>query len=208
MHQEHQALRADIYALLASLFRSAPSAELLDFLQQMEIDTSRSNPMTRGWQLLQLAARQANPEMLEDEYLPLFIGIGQGDVTPFASWYLTGSIMEAPLIELRKDLKILGFEREESSKEPEDHVAALCEVMSLLIQQGASAERQATFFNRHLAGWVEALCKDVQQAPSAVFYQAVAELAEAFFQQEKLYQPATETQHSQVQAVQLFSPAG
>lgn len=205
MNQENQALRADIYALLAALFRTPPSAELLEFLQQMDIDISQKGKMTRGWQLLRLAAQQTNAQAVEEEFLPLFIGIGQGEVTPFASWYLTGSIMEAPLIELRKDLKLLGFEREEHSKEPEDNLAALCEVMSLLIQQGKSDELQATFFSRHLAEWVEPLCRDIQQASSAVFYQAVAELAEAFFQLEKnhLSQLASLPQ----QTVQLYNPA-
>lgn len=205
MNQENQALRADIYALLAALFRTPPSAELLEFLQQMEIDTSQKGKMTRGWQLLRLAAQQTSATAVEEEFLPLFIGIGQGEVTPFASWYLTGSIMEAPLIELRKDLKLLGFEREEHSKEPEDNLAALCEVMSLLIQQGKSDEQQATFFSRHLAAWVEPLCRDIQKAPSAVFYQAVAELAEAFFQLENnhLSQLASLPQ----QRVQLYNPA-
>jgi TorA maturation chaperone TorD len=205
MNQENQALRADIYALLAALFRTPPSAELLEFLQQMDIDINQKGKMTRGWLLLRLAAQQTNAQAVEEEFLPLFIGIGQGEVTPFASWYLTGSIMEAPLIELRKDLKLLGFEREEHSKEPEDNLAALCEVMSLLIQQGKSDELQATFFSRHLAEWVEPLCSDIQQASSAVFYQAVAELAEAFFQLEKnhLSQLASLPQ----QTVQLYNPA-
>lgn len=204
MHQEDQALRADIYALLAALLRDAPNEQLLELLRTLETDPQQNNELQLGWQMLKMAAQRATPAEVAEEYLPLFIGIGQGQVTPFASWYLTGSIMEAPLIELRRDLKLLGFERSEEHKEPEDHIAALCEVMSLLIQQGASEERQATFFHRHLAPWAEALCSDVQQASSAVFYQAVATLALAFFQREKV----TLKQEAEApQAVKLFSPA-
>jgi len=204
MHQEDQALRADIYALLAALFRDAPNEQLLELLRTLETDPKQQNDLQLGWQMLQMAAQRATPEQVADEYLPLFIGIGQGQITPFASWYLTGSIMEAPLIELRRDLKLLGFERAEEHKEPEDHIAALCEVMSLLIQQQASEERQATFFHRHLAPWAEALCKDVQQASSAVFYQAVATLALAFFQREQVM---LKEKPEEAQAVKLFSPA-
>jgi TorA maturation chaperone TorD len=204
MHQEDQALRTDIYALLAALLREAPNAQLLELLRTLETDPQQQNDLQLGWQMLQLAAQQASPENLADEYLPLFIGIGQGEVTPFASWYLTGSIMEAPLIELRRDLKLLGFERTEEHKEPEDHIAALCEVMALLIQQGASEERQATFFHRHLSPWAENLCRDIQEANSAVFYQAVATLALAFFQHEKVM---LKQKPEEPQAVKLFSPA-
>lgn len=204
MHPDDQALRADIYALLAALFREAPSQPLLQALSQLETDANQQSELQAGWQLLQMAAQRATPEAVAEEYLPLFIGIGQGEITPFASWYLTGSIMEAPLIELRRDLKLLGFERSPEHKEPEDHIAALCEVMSLLIQQQASSERQATFFKRHLEPWAENLCQDVQQASSALFYQAVATLALAFFQREKiLLKPAQEA----TQAVHLFNPA-
>lgn len=200
---ELQALRADIYALLASLFRQPPGQELLDLIASIELDPASNPGMYRGWQFLQLAARQANPRKAAQEYLPLFIGIGQGEVTPFASWYLTGSLMEAPLIELRKDLRLLGFERAEHAKEPEDHVAALCEIMAFLLEQGATPARQATFFNRHLAAWVQPLCQDIQKAPSAVFYQAVALLAQAFFEQESQLLPPPDTR---TQAVQLFVP--
>lgn len=205
MHPDDQALRADIYALLAALFREAPQRPLLDALSNLETDPQQNNPLQFGWQLLQMAALRATPEGVAEEYLPLFIGIGQGEITPFASWYLTGSIMEAPLIELRRDLKLLGFERTPEHKEPEDHIAALCEVMSLLIQQEASEERQATFFHRHLASWVDALCQDIQQADSALFYQAVATLAQAFFQHEK---SRLQPQEGTPQAVKLFSPEG
>ena len=186
MSEQDHSLRADIYALLAALFREAPSEPLLQFLRELEVDSEQHSELQRAWQLLKMAAEQTNAEAADREYLPLFIGIGQGEITPFASWYLTGSIMEAPLIELRQDLKLLGFERREEHKEPEDHLAALCEVLSLLIQQDASLAHQATFFHRHLAPWAESLCQDVQQAPSAAFYQAVATLAEAFFKLERL----------------------
>ncbi|SFC28134.1 chaperone TorD involved in molybdoenzyme TorA maturation [Marinospirillum celere] len=205
MQQEENALRADIYALLAALLRDAPSDELLEFLRELEIDPTQKNELQLGWKMLQMAAQKANHASVAEEYLPLFIGIGQGEITPFASWYLTGSIMEAPLIELRNDLKLLGFARSEEHKEPEDHIAALCEIMSLLIQQGASDSRQATFFHRHLAPWAENLCEDIQQASSALFYQAVATLALAFFKRERLV--LKQEAEAAEAAVQVFSPA-
>lgn len=201
--QEEQALRADIYALLAALFRQPPSAELLSWLSELELEPSGQPALDQGWQFVRLAARQTQVAKVEQEYVNVFIGIGQGEVTPYASWYLTGSLMEAPLIELRRDLRLLGFERDATYKEPEDHIAALLELMSYLLLQGTSRQRQATFFYRHLASWMLPFCADVQKAPSAVFYQAVGSLAQAFLAQEQALLPQPE---EQAQAVQLFVP--
>ncbi|KAA0875068.1 TorD/DmsD family molecular chaperone [Nitrincola tapanii] len=183
---DDDALRADIYALLAALCRQAPATELLEFLAGLELEPEDNSEMATAWQMLKLSAQRCQPQLLEDEYVTLFIGLGQGELTPFASWYLTGSLMEAPLIELREDLELLGFAREEGVKEPEDHIAALLEVMSLLILQGASLERQAVFFQRHLHAWAGALFQDMAKAPSALFYHAVALLGQAFIQDETL----------------------
>ena len=185
--RDEDALRADIYALLASLCRQHPSEELLAFLSSLEEDAGASNSMAQAWGLLKMAASRANANALEDEYLNIFIGISQGELTPFASWYLTGSLMETPLIELRHDLQLLGYQRDEQVKEPEDHIAVQLEVMSLLIQNGASLERQAVFFQRHLNAWAHQLFADMAEAPSAVFYHAVAMLGQAFIKTESVH---------------------
>lgn len=140
--------------------------------------------MAAAWPLLKLAAEKSTPLAVEEEYQDVFIGIGRGEVVPFGSWYLTGSLMEMPLAYLRRDLKQLGFERDESVKEPEDHIAALLEVMAMLVE-GGDAHLQKTFFNRHLAEWCEKFCTDVKAANSAVFYTAVGELALQFLTVEK-----------------------
>jgi TorA maturation chaperone TorD len=74
----------------------------------------------------------------------------------------------------------LGFEREDNVKEPEDHVAALCEVMSVLILE-APGYRQLAFYQRHLGSWIARFCSDLAKVPSAAFYATVAELAKEFF---------------------------
>lgn len=177
MNPEQQSLRADIYLLLATLLRQKPSSELIEFLTQLDIEPSQSD-MQRAWQQLKQAALNTNDEQLTDEYQDLFIGIGRGEVVPFASWHLTGSLMEKPLAEIRKDLQLLGLERDEQVKEPEDHIAALFEVMAALTEEDAAI--QQVFFNKHIATWFVALCEQIQQAESAQFYLAVAALLRAF----------------------------
>ena len=65
-------------------------------------------------------------------------------------------LMEKPLAELRTDLAKLGFARAEDVSEPEDHVAALCEVMSVLVggEDAVDLDAQQGFFETHLAPWI------------------------------------------------------
>ena len=182
---ENDQLRADIYQLLAALLRHHPSPELLQFLQTLEIDANDDNEMTKAWLSLKLASEQFSSEQLEDEYFALFYGVGCGEILPYGSWFMTGSLMDKPLALLRQDLAQLGFEREDNVKEPEDHVAALCEVMGALILE-APGYRQLAFYQRHIGSWIVRFSENLAKAPSAAFYATVAQLAKAFFEMEAL----------------------
>ncbi|USR78523.1 molecular chaperone [Photobacterium damselae] len=180
-------LRIEIYNLLAHLLRQSPSQDVLDWLADLDVEGTNDphqSSMAAAWPLLKLAAQKATPIAVAEEYQDLFIGIGRGAVVPYGSWYLTGSLMEMPLAHLRSDLKQLGYERNESVKEPEDHIAALLEVMAMLVE-GGDEHLQRTFFNRHLAPWCEKVSTDIKTAKSAVFYTAVGELALQFLTVEK-----------------------
>jgi len=183
MDNQQQTIRADIYLLLSTLFRQKPSSELIEFLSELEVEQSES-AMQIAWKKVKQAARESEAESLTDEYQDLFIGIGRGEVVPFASWHLTGSLMEKPLASIRHDLELLGLEREEQVKEPEDHFSAICEVMSVLTNE--EEELQQVFFNKHLGTWFSSLTKQMNGAESANFYLAVAELTEAFMTLEQV----------------------
>lgn len=178
--EERNALRADVYLLLARLVREAPNAELLDFLSALEPD-DESSALKRHWASLSLAAHHAHPGTLHDVHFGLLVGVIQGQLVPYASWYLTGSLMEMPLVALRHDLKHLGFERAAHVKEPEDHFSAMCEVMAMLIE--SHAEVQAAFFKRHLSPWALRFMRDLAQVEDP-FYASVGALGEAFFSRE------------------------
>lgn len=182
--QETDELRADIYALLATLLRSSPKGDLMQWLTTVEPDQDEDSPMARAWSTLALSAKHSNVQQLEDEYHHLFIGVGRGELMPFGCWYLTGSLMEKPLVLLREDLQVLGFQRQPDVKEPEDHIAALCEVMSMLIQTGRNYETQHQFWQKHLQSWANKFFTDLQNAEHAVFYTAAGLLGQAFMQQE------------------------
>ncbi|EMR38227.1 MULTISPECIES: TorD/DmsD family molecular chaperone [Vibrio harveyi group] len=181
--EQEQTLRTEIYLVLSALFRSAPSEEMIEFLTSLEVEPSES-AMQKAWIALQQAAKGSNREALEDEYQDLFIGIGRGEVMPFGSWHMTGAMMEKPLAEIRHDLELLGFERDENVKEPEDHIAALCEVMSMLT--GEEEDLQQAVFNKHIAPWFNSFTQQLENAESASFYKPAAQLCEAFLTLEQV----------------------
>ncbi|UTZ30822.1 molecular chaperone [Vibrio campbellii] len=181
--EQEQTLRTEIYLVLSALFRSAPSEEMIEFLTSLEVEPSES-AMQKAWIALQQAAKNSNREALEDEYQDLFIGIGRGEVMPFGSWHMTGAMMEKPLAEIRHDLELLGFERDENVKEPEDHIAALCEVMSMLTVE--EEDLQQAVFNKHIAPWFNSFTQQLENAESANFYKPAAQLCEAFLTLEQM----------------------
>ena len=65
---ENDQLRADIYQLLAALLRRQPSAELLAFLADLEVEAEDGNTMSQAWNALKLAAANSDTNTLEDEY--------------------------------------------------------------------------------------------------------------------------------------------
>jgi TorA maturation chaperone TorD len=124
------------------------------------------------------AAASVTPEAAEREYFQLFIGVGRGELLPYASYYLTGFLHERPLAELRSDLARLGVERARGVAEPEDHIAFLCETYAGLIAGAFAADPQeaAPFFTRHIRPWAARLFADLEKAEAAGFYRAVAQL--------------------------------
>jgi len=184
-----QQYRAAAYSILAALLRGVPSQEVLDQISEFSEVEVDEDELLLSMSSLGLAAQSTQLDSIDDEYHVLFVGLGRGELVPYGSWYLTGFLMEQPLSILRDDLKALGFERDESVVEPEDHVAAMCEIMMMLISENQSdlVETQSIFFEKHIAPWMERFFKDLSEAESAVFYRAVGRFGSAFLDFEKQY---------------------
>ncbi|HYG89962.1 MAG TPA: molecular chaperone TorD family protein [Azospirillum sp.] len=178
---DEEILRAQAYGLLAGLLSQAPDADALRALSVMNGDDS---PLGSAFAALAAAARIATPEGVADEYGTLFIGVGGGELTPFGSYYRTGFLNEKPLAELRGDMARLGIARADDVKEPEDHIAALCEMMAGLITGAfgdpADLGEQRAFYDRHIASWAPRFFVDLEGSPSAAFYRAVGTLGRRF----------------------------
>jgi TorA maturation chaperone TorD len=175
------AARAQEYALLAALLLSAPPPALLERIAQLRDDAT---PLGRAHANLAEAASQAVAADVEREYFELFVGLGRGELLPYASYYLTGFLNERPLSRLRDDLTALGIERVENNCEPEDHAAALCEIMAGLASGRfpASPEVQRAFFEKHVSRWMGRLFADMETVKSAKFYRSVGSLGRLFLE--------------------------
>jgi len=188
MIENEQRYRAAAYSLLAAMLRAAPDQALLDHLGKLSPDSDgESDELSEAMAELADAAGEFDLDQLEDEYNALFIGVGKGEVVPYGSWYLTGFLMEQPLSDLRDDLQALGFARDEKTREPEDHAAAIFEVFSVMIGDAYSLDQQQGFFEKHMQPWLKLFFADLGKARSAEFYKPVARFGAAFIELEQAY---------------------
>ena len=179
-------LRSDMYSFLANLFRAEPSAELVNQLTKLESDES---PIGKSIKTLSKLASSLDLPTIRDEYVRIFIGVGRGEILPFASYYLTGFLKDKPLAKLRNDMKEIGIQLAENVKEPEDHIASLFDMMSGLIlgkfSKKFSIGEQKDFFNKHLAPWVDLLMRDIESSRIAVFYSPIGTIGREFMEIER-----------------------
>lgn len=179
-------LRADMYSFLANLLRAEPSSELVNQLTKLESDDS---PIGKSIKTLSKLASSLDLPTIRDEYVRIFIGVGRGEILPFASYYLTGFLKDKPLAKLRNDMKEIGIELAENVKEPEDHIASLFDMMSGLIlgkfSKKFSIGEQRDFFNKHLAPWVDLLMRDIESSRIAVFYSPIGTIGREFMEIER-----------------------
>ncbi len=177
--EDGDAARAQEYALLSVLLARAPDRALLERLASLRGDPS---PLGLAHTALAEAAQRTSAERVEREYFDLFIGLGRGELLPYASYYLTGFLHERPLARLRAHLEKLAIERTAGQAEPEDHAAILCEIMAGLANRrfGAPADADRELFEQHLKPWIGRFFADLERADAADFYRHVGTLGRVF----------------------------
>ncbi len=173
--------RAQIYQLLAVLLSSPPSDELLKGLVSLQGDDT---PLGSAYKNLAALAQRTTAVDAEQEFNNLFIGVGRGELLPYASYYLTGFLNEKPLADLRTDLMARGVKVSDDVKEPEDHIGTLCEIMAGIITGefacDSDVSSQKAFFDAHMAKWAALFFTDLEEAQSSVLYAPVGSLGRAF----------------------------
>lgn len=168
-------LRADLYNYLGLMLSGPPDEMLLAQTADLQGDDS-----ALGQAITQLArvARVCKPKAVRSEYNALFIGLGRGELLPFASYYLTGFLNEKPLAALRADMAARGIGRAPNVFEPEDNIASLMEMMGGMIVgrfagPPADLQTQKAFFNKHIGSWAGHFFSDLEAAKNSVLYASI-----------------------------------
>ncbi|KNX40117.1 chaperone protein TorD [Roseovarius tolerans] len=180
---EEDALRADLYDFLAALLARPPGQDLLDKTAALSGDQS---DMGQAIAALARVARVSKPGAVESEFNALFIGLGRGELLPYASYYLTGFLNEKPLAGLRRDMAARGMTRAENVYEPEDNIASCMEMMAGLIRgrfgKPATLAEQQVFFAKHVGPWAGHFFSDLEAARNSVLYASVGVVGRVFME--------------------------
>ena len=178
---EEDELRAQLYEFLATLLRVEPTDAVVKQVADLSGDDT---PIGQASSTLAHLAQKMDGTSVRNEFVDLFIGVGRGELLPYCSYYLTGFLNEKPLAKLRQDMAAIGIARADGVKEPEDHIASLCDMMAGLIRgqfsRSFTLAEQASFFKKHLAPWAGLFFNDLESAKNAVFYAPVGSIGKVF----------------------------
>lgn len=182
---EEEQARAGYYALLARLYYSGPDAALLESIAGADEIAAGGGQtgLASAWSGLARAAQAMDAEAACLEYDEVFVGTGKAEVTPYATFYLAETGREKILARLRGELAAMGLARSGGVSEPEDHAAALFDVMRHLISQGsedAALQKQRDFFGSYIERFFPGFCSALSKSHSANFYKYVSDFSRSF----------------------------
>jgi len=186
--EDEEKARADLYALLGRLFYGPPDAALLRaIVGGGAIGGEAANaPLALAWRELGHACAASSEEAARVEYDSVFVGTGKAEISVYLGAYLGRAGADRVLVDLKEFLAARGLARRESAKEPEDHIAAVCEVMRHLIaEERASVADQKAFFNAYVWSGATALCDAIIDSAKTDLYKSVARFARSFLELER-----------------------
>ena len=179
-------LRADLYNFMGLMLSGPPDQLLLDQCAGLSGDESELGKAISG---LARVAKASKPRKVESEFNALFVGLGRGELLPYASYYLTGFLNEKPLATLRSDMAVRTMTRALNVYEPEDNIASLMEMMAGMIVgrfgTPATLDDQKTFFNKHIAPWAGHFYSDLEAAKNSILYASVGNVGREFMDIER-----------------------
>ncbi|MBL8340466.1 MAG: molecular chaperone TorD family protein [Rubrivivax sp.] len=200
------AARADLARYLAACYYE-PGPEFAEerLFESLATEAARVDPALEALARRLGAAFTALPlQELAVDHARLFLGPGAALARPYASVWLTGEnrLMQAPAQEVSELYAQGGFELDALFHEPPDHVAAELEFLYLLIHRGnvarysgdAQAEAEVAalrqrFVDGHLGRWLGPFLLAMHEGAETGFYEALAELTEAFVRGEAVGLP-------------------
>ena len=199
-------LRSSIYKLLSAPFYKEPTkADLVLFRKYIPILKEialHSDEMTEGLTMLEAFQDDKfyNFDILASEFARLFLGVNKATaqghtVTPHESVYLSASrlVMQESWEKVYEIYRNEGICKDESFKEPEDHITAEMNFMAHMSEKTAELlggkkyqdiikclKVQEYFLTQHLCKWVPLLTEDLKVSGAHFYYLVSALLVQGF----------------------------
>ncbi len=192
--------RSAAYRFLASVFLGKPQKHVVDMLAQDEVLDEFSTVFSDACveNLREFARRYTGDILpLEIEYTNLFVAPFGQYVTPYESVYrdeceiagkkTKGLLVGRSTLDVRKIIRLIGAEIEQSYRGLPDHIGLELQVMQYLCDREARAWDQKNrslasqylasekrFLEEHLAIWVPTLARRILERTTSHFYRAMA----------------------------------
>ncbi|WP_251178128.1 TorD/DmsD family molecular chaperone [Adlercreutzia agrestimuris] len=199
-------MRAQVYGMLARLYRVEVDAKTLDELRGMRFPTATGNTKAdEGYHQLFAYLKNTWDDSVTElaiDYVRTFIGHGVNGYSaayPFESVYTSERrlLMQEARAEVLQTLRDNGLKRG-SWTEGEDHIALELEFMQRMSLRCAEAlaagnddeaykcvEKMSTFIEEHLLNWVPMLVADMRMYARTMFYQGLAQLTFGQLEQDR-----------------------
>ncbi len=190
--------RANVYGLLANVFREEPSDRFLSKLKEPEFTTALQ---ALNLSLDEVFDRTSHAQLIEDlalEFTRLFIGPGS-HISANESMHVQARFGEpnafwsAQTVEVKKFMEAAGLKVADTFGGMPDHLTAEFEFMQCLLQKEAEAWRgeehelatnvlkiEKRFYDEHLSQWISNFCDRVIEATEHLFYKQFSEVTQAF----------------------------
>lgn len=192
--------RANVYGLLAEVFRSEPSSLFLENLQDPIVSETLQNMGCSLWDDIDASSHDKLGEDLAVEYTRLFIGPGPR-VSPHQSMHVDSRFGEEnelwgeETVEVKKFMEGAGVTINDGFTGMPDHISAEFEFMEQLLNaeyeawDGGDNETafnilkiQERFYNEHIVRWVPLFCERLANVATHPFYKEFADVTKSFIQ--------------------------
>jgi TorA maturation chaperone TorD len=195
--------RANVYGLLADVFREEPSEALLSKLGGPEFSGALQ---ALNLSLDGVFGNTSRAQLIEDlalEFTRLFIGPGS-HISPHESMHREArfgeqkSLWNAQTVEVKKFMAAAGLKVDDSFSGMPDHLCAEFEFMQQLLLKEAEAwtdeehglganifKIEKRFYEEHLSLWVPNFCDRIIEATGHPFYKQFSEVTKGFIDFEK-----------------------
>lgn len=190
--------RANVYGLLADVFRQEPSTDFLKRLRAPEFSGALEALGLSLGEMLKTTPEDQLAEKLAIEYTRLFIGPGP-HVLPNESIHVTARLGETnslwgpATVAVKKFMEGAGVSIADSFSGMPDHITAEFEFQQQLLLKEAEAWRagddllatnilniEKRFWDEHLSQWVAAFCEKVMAATTDPFFSQFCDVTRKF----------------------------